>query len=93
VLCALRRGVLSGTQAQSTAITREDTSLEFSKIAKNAELDQLLEGMGNMAKASWAFFTQLKEQGFSNAQAFEMTKQWQLCLFSLLNHNQRGHEK
>lgn len=54
---------------------------DLAQLLKNAELDQAMTALANMAHASWMFFQELRTQGFTQKQAFDMVLQWQEVMF------------
>ncbi len=37
---------------------------------------EMVHAMAGVASAAWTFFSKLKEEGFDDAQAFELTRTW-----------------
>jgi hypothetical protein len=54
-----------------------------------AQMDQAAEGMKEFASTLWAFFSSLKEQGFSDRHAIQLTDTW---LSAMTLKNNEGDE-
>lgn len=52
---------------------------------------KMQEGMADMAKALWNFYHELKREGFSTRQAFELTKKY--LLQSLWNMQRKWEDE
>lgn len=54
----------------------DENEVQEALARQKAEIDQAVAAMGELARALWTFFSDLTEQGFTEAQALRLCAAW-----------------